>query len=114
MSILQTLGQRTVRSFEHYYCKQLVRKTFSVIDDKLFHNSTMMHYISRQNQSFASYMTRVNCFQKRGLNLNETKDGGGSTELSIAKDDLAQLRTGASYEECVSCNDNMCKVQTLK
>ena len=60
-------------------------------------------------------MTRVNRFQKCGLNLNETNDGGGSADLGIAKDDWAQLRTGASYEECVSCkDDNMCKVQTLK
>jgi len=88
---------------------------FSVIDHQLFHNATMMHYTSWQNHSAASHMTRVNCFQKRGLNLNETNDSGGSTELSIAKDDWAQLRTGASYEEHVSCNDdNMCKVQTLK
>jgi hypothetical protein len=43
-------------------------------------------------------MTRVNRFQKCGLNLNETSDGGGSTELGIAKYDWAQLRTGAAYE----------------
>jgi len=87
----------------------------SVIDHKLLHNATMMHYISWQNHSAASHMTRVNRFQKHGFNLNETNDGGSSTELSIAKDDWAQLRTGASYEERVSCNDdNMHKVQTLK
>jgi hypothetical protein len=90
---------------------------FYVIDHQLFHNATMMHYISWQNQSAASHMTRETRFQKRELNL----DGGSSTELSIAKDDSAQMRTGASYEEQVhhmknmSCNeDNMHKVQTLK
>jgi hypothetical protein len=51
----------------------------------------MMHYISWQNHSAASHMTRVNHFQKRGLNLNETNDGGGSTELSIAKGDWARF-----------------------
>jgi hypothetical protein len=80
---------------------------FSVIDHKLLHNVTMMHYISQQNHSATSHTTRVNHFQKHKFNLNET-DGGRSTELSIAKDDCAQLRTGAS------CNDNTHRVQTLK
>jgi len=86
---------------------------FSVIDHKVLHNA-MMHYIPWQNHGAASHVTSVIHFQKHGFNLNKTTDSGGSTELSIAKDDWAQLRTGASYEECVSCNDVMHKVQTLE
>jgi len=86
---------------------------FSVIDHKVLHNATMP-YIPWQNHGAASHMTSVNHFQEHGFNLNETKDSGASTELSTAKDDWAQLRTGASYEERVSCNDDMHKVQTLE
>jgi hypothetical protein len=111
MSILQTLDHRTIRSFKHYYCKQLVRGMFSVIDHKVLH-SAMMHYIPQQNHGAVSHMTSVNHFQIHGFNLNEIKDSGVSTELSIAKDDWSQLRTGASYEECVSCNDDMHELQT--
>jgi hypothetical protein len=41
-SILQPLDHGIIRSFEHFYRKQLVRKIISVIDFKLLHDVTLM------------------------------------------------------------------------
>jgi hypothetical protein len=41
-SILQPLDQGIIRSFKHYYHKQLVRKTIYMIDHKLLHDATLM------------------------------------------------------------------------
>jgi hypothetical protein len=58
----------------------------------------------------------VNCFQKCGFNLNQTSDGEDVRELSIAKSVWGKLKAGASFQEYVSCDDNvvMCEVQTLE
>jgi hypothetical protein len=58
----------------------------------------------------------VNCFQKCGFNLNQTNDGEDVRELSIAKNDWGKLKAGVSFQEYVSCDDNVvrCEVQTLQ
>jgi hypothetical protein len=61
-------------------------------------------------------MAIVNCFQKCGFNLNQTNDGEDVKELSIAENDWGKLKAGVSFQEYVSCDDNvvMCEVQTLE
>jgi hypothetical protein len=58
----------------------------------------------------------VNCFQKCGFNLNQTNDGEDVRELSIAKNNWGKLKAGVSFQEYVSCDDNVvkCEVQTLE
>jgi hypothetical protein len=41
-SILQPLDQGIIRSFKHYYRKQLLRKTIYMIDHKLLHDAALM------------------------------------------------------------------------
>jgi hypothetical protein len=57
-------------------------------------------------------MTIVSCFQKCGFNLNQTNDGEDVRELSTAKNDWSKLKAGVSFQEYVSCDDNI--VQTLE
>jgi hypothetical protein len=81
-SILQPLDQGIIRSFKHYYCIQLVRKTIYTIDHKLLHDATLMtvnvldalHFIA-ESWRCATHTAIVNCFQKCGFNLNQTNEG---------------------------------------
>jgi hypothetical protein len=75
-----------------------------------------MHNISLQNHGTVIHTTIVNCFQKCGFNLNQTSDGEDVTELRIAKNDWGKLKAGISFQEYVSCDDNVvrCEVQTLE
>jgi hypothetical protein len=93
-SILRSIDQGIIRSFKHYYWKQLVRKTISMIDCKLLHDTTLRKTNVLDAQHFivepwhcVTYTTIVNCFQKWGFNLNQTNDGEDAAELSIAKAD---------------------------
>jgi hypothetical protein len=63
-----------------------------------------------------SHMTTVDCFHKRGFNLNQSNDSEDITEPSIAKDNWGQLKAGVSFQDYVSCENNVvtCKVQTLE
>jgi hypothetical protein len=45
-SILQPLDQRIMRSFKHYYHKQLARKTISMIDHKLLHDAATLMMVN--------------------------------------------------------------------
>jgi hypothetical protein len=58
----------------------------------------------------------MNCFQKCVFNLNQTNDGEDVRELSIAENDWGKLKAGISFQEYVSCDDNVvrCEVQTLE
>lgn len=58
----------------------------------------------------------MKCFQKCGFNSYETNDGKNVTELSIPEDEWGQLKVGASFEECVSSDNNAvtCQLQTLQ
>jgi hypothetical protein len=49
----------------------------------------------------------VECFQKCGFNLNEANDGEDQVELGITKDDWGQQNTGISFQEHVSCDQNI-------
>jgi hypothetical protein len=51
-------------------------------------------------------------FQKCGFNLNQTNDGEDVRELSTAKNNGGKLKAGVSFQEYVSCDDNivMCYV----
>jgi uncharacterized protein with PhoU and TrkA domain len=57
----------------------------------------------------------VNCCQKCGYILNQNKDED-ATELSIAQDDLSELKVDVSFQGCVySEKDSIwCEVQTLE
>jgi hypothetical protein len=63
-----------------------------------------------------SHTTIVNCFQKCGFNLNQTNDGEDVRELSIAENDWGKLKASVSFQEYISCDDNVfrCEVQTLE
>jgi hypothetical protein len=49
----------------------------------------------------------MNCVQKCGFNLNQTNDDEYATELIIAKNDWGQLKAGVSFQEYISCDDNI-------
>jgi hypothetical protein len=79
---------------------QLLRKTISIIDQKLLHDAAFMmvnifdaQHLIAQTWRCVTHMTIVSCFQIRGFNLNQTSDGEDATEL-IAKDDWCQLKAG--------------------
>jgi hypothetical protein len=61
-------------------------------------------------------VTLLNCFQECGFSLNETNDCEVGRELSIAKDDWGQLKAGVSFQEYVSCDDDVvtCEMQALE
>ena len=42
ISILHLLDREKLRSLKHYYHKQIVRKTVSVVDHNLLHNESLM------------------------------------------------------------------------
>jgi hypothetical protein len=94
-----------------------------VIDHKLLHDAILMkinvlnaqHFIA-ESWCCVTHAAVVNCFQKCGFSLNQTRDCEEAAELSIGEDDWCQLKAGVSFQECVSCiNDTvMFEVQTLK
>jgi hypothetical protein len=94
-----------------------------MIDHKLLHDATLMkvnvldalHFIAKSWHCI-THTTIVNCFQKCGFNLNQTNDGEDVRELSIAENDWGKLKAGVSFQEYVSCDDNVvrCEVQTLE
>jgi hypothetical protein len=49
----------------------------------------------------------VNCFQKCGFNLSEINDGKDAIKLSEAKDIWSLLTAGVSFEEYVSCDNDV-------
>jgi hypothetical protein len=49
----------------------------------------------------------VNCFQKCKFHLNEANDGEDQVALGITKDDWGQQKTGISFQEHVSCDQNI-------
>jgi hypothetical protein len=114
-SILQPLDQGIIRSFKYHYRKQLVRKTIHVIVHKLLHDATLMkvnvlHFIA-ESWRYVIHMTIVNCFHKFGFNLNQTNDGEDVTELSVAENDWGKLKAGVSFQEYVSCDDNVVRCE---
>jgi hypothetical protein len=92
-----------------------------MIDHKFLHDATLMkvnvldaHFIA-ESWHCVIHTTIVNCFQKCGFNLNQTIDGEDVRELNIAKNDWGKLKAGASFQEYVSCDDNVrCDMQTLE
>jgi hypothetical protein len=122
-SVLQPLDQGIIRSFKHYYRKQLVRKTIHMIDHKLLLDATLMkvnildalHFIA-ESWRCVTHTIVVNCFQKYGFNLNQTNDAEDVTELSIAENEWGKLKAGVSFKEYVCCDDNVVRseVQTLE
>jgi hypothetical protein len=94
-----------------------------MIDHKLLHDATLMkvnvldalHFII-ESWCCVTHATIVNCFQKCGFNLNQTNDGEDVRELSVAENDWGKLKAGASFQEYVSCDDNVvrCEVQALE
>jgi hypothetical protein len=49
----------------------------------------------------------LNCFQKCGFSLNQTSDGEVATGLHIDKNDWSQLEAGESFQEYVSCDNDV-------
>jgi hypothetical protein len=103
-SILQPLDQGIIRSFKHYYHKQLVRKTIYMIDHKLLHGATLMKvnvldalHLIAESWRCVTHATIVNCFQKCGFNLNQTNDSEDVRELSIVENDWGKLKAGVSF-----------------
>jgi hypothetical protein len=95
-----------------------------MIDHKLLHDATTLmkinvldalHFIA-ESWCCVTHTTIVNCFQKCGFDLNQTNDGEDVRELSIAKNDWGKLKARVSFQEYVSCDDNVvrCEVQTLE
>jgi hypothetical protein len=86
---------------QHYYHKQLVRKTIYMIDHKLLQDETQtkvnvldaLHFIA-ESWRYATHTTIVNCVQKCGFNLNQTNDGENVRELSIAENNWGKLKAG--------------------
>jgi hypothetical protein len=74
-----------------------------------------LHFVA-ESWRRVTHATIVNCFQKCGFNLNQTNDGEDVRKLSIAENDQGKLKAGASFQEYVSCDDNVvrCEVQTLE
>jgi hypothetical protein len=74
-----------------------------------------LHFIA-ESWCCVTHTTIVNCLQKCGFNLNQTNDGEDVRELSIAENDWGKLKAGVSFQEYVSCDDNVvgCEVQTLE
>jgi hypothetical protein len=72
------------------------------------------HFIA-ESWRCVSHETIVNCFQKCGYNLNQSSDNEDAAELSIAKDDWDELKTGVSFQEYVTCDNDAIshEVQTL-
>jgi hypothetical protein len=122
-SSLQPPDQGIIGSFKHYNCRHLVRKTIYMIDHKLLRDATLMklnvldalQFIS-ESWRCVTQMTIVNCFQKCGFNLNQANNGEDVREISIAENDWSVLKAGVSFQEYVSCDDNVvrCEVQTLE
>jgi hypothetical protein len=94
-----------------------------MIDHKLLHDATLkkvnildaLHFIA-ESWRCVTHITIVNCFQKCRFNLNQTNDGEDVRELSRAENEWGKLKPHVSFQEYVSCDDNVvrCEVQTLE
>ena len=93
---------------KHYYCKQHVRTSISVIYLKLLNDGKVLaavHSIT-ESQWWVTHtpVTLVNCFQKSQFNINQASDHEDVTELSTGKDDWGQQKANVSFQEHVSCD----------
>jgi hypothetical protein len=74
-----------------------------------------LHFIA-ESWRCVTHTKIVNCFQKYGFNFNQTNDGEDVRELGTAENDWGKLKAGASFQEYVSCDDNVlrCEMHTLE
>ena len=92
-SILQPLDQGIIESFEHYYCKYLVKKNIFVIDQRLHLDETLMKVLDFIAESWLCAIC-VTSFQKCGCDSHKISDGEDATEFSKAKDCRGQVTVG--------------------
>ena len=89
------INEGIIWSHKHYYHKQLVRYTVSLIDQKLLHDATLMKltvvdatHFTAISWCFVTHIKTLNYW----FNVNQTNDGEDAKEYIIPKDDCRQLK----------------------